>query len=94
MAELDASYRDMSVSTGTMLTTDLFPAFIEVLQTVHPTQALLFEQAFAATAGLAERDELLTSVFDALNNIAPEGTSFGAHPGDGSDYGFWTEDAP
>ena len=25
-----------------------------------------------------------------LNELAPEGTSFGAHEGDGSDFGFWT----
>jgi len=32
---------------------------------------------------------LVDDIFDALDGYAPENHYFGAHPGDGSDYGYW-----
>lgn len=31
----------------------------------------------------------LETLYDILNDVAPEGTYFGANEGDGSDFGFW-----
>jgi hypothetical protein len=33
--------------------------------------------------------EILYDIADALNECAPDGCYFGAHVGDGSDFGFW-----
>lgn len=33
--------------------------------------------------------DLVMALFDALDEYAPAGHSFMAHPGDGSDYGYW-----
>jgi hypothetical protein len=32
----------------------------------------------------------LEALFDLLDELAPTGTGFGAHEGDGSDFGFWS----
>jgi len=34
----------------------------------------------------------LEDLFGLLGGMAPEGTSFGSHAGDASDFGFWTDD--
>ena len=36
-----------------------------------------------------EAVDILDDLFDVMNGYAPEGYYFGAHPGDGSDFGFW-----
>lgn len=36
-----------------------------------------------------EADELIGELADHLDDFAPEGCAFGAHEGDGSDFGFW-----
>lgn len=33
--------------------------------------------------------EIISEMMDTLNDHAPDGYYFGAHPGDGSDFGFW-----
>jgi hypothetical protein len=33
--------------------------------------------------------EIISDMMDALNELAPDGYYFGAHEGDGSDFGFW-----
>jgi hypothetical protein len=33
--------------------------------------------------------EFIADMMDALNDLAPDGYFFGAHEGDGSDFGFW-----
>ena len=36
--------------------------------------------------------EYLTVLFDTLDRLAPDDHTFCAHPGDGSDFGFWPVD--
>lgn len=85
-----------SVLHGTMRRQDLIPAFMKILketpeyvQLMHlvPCHALEDENAEWWDSEAARL--LQEALFDTLDNYAPEGYSFGTHPGDGSDYGFW-----
>ena len=102
LAELrKTANKQRSISTGTMRPADLVPAFLAEL-TKHdrdtadsyraeiPPAAL--EDDRAAFWDTDDAAEILESLFDALDSAAPEGCYFGAHPGNGSDYGFWMTD--
>ena len=87
-----------TVSHGTLREEDLVPAFLSVLKDMAPEEAQVIEERYAdEIAHLQEGKEpnadrlgwLMEDLFDALNEKAPEGWSFGAHEGDGSDFGFW-----
>lgn len=88
-----------TVIHGTYRYEDLIPAFTEVLERYAPNRARRLRRAYgnvyrAIHAGApAENDAtwLLDALFDELNEIAPPGHYFGAHPGDGSDFGFWPD---
>lgn len=69
-----------TVSAGTLRTVDLIPAFERELGLP------LSDLAGLSAEDLADRvDDLV----DRLNDVAPAGCYFGAHWGDGADFGFW-----
>lgn len=77
-----------TVIHGTMRNDDLIPAFRRELERIDA-----LAEASIVPADDPESDdgqEELTELFAALDRYAPEGHYFGAHSGDGSDYGFWT----
>jgi len=90
-----------SVSSGTMKSKDLIPSFVGALEyladgstdlTMAITNRIEFADDdyndydyYASDAAGFDLEEL----FDALAEYAPDGCYFGAHCGDGADYGFW-----
>ena len=85
-----------TVSHATMRWEDLIPAFTDFLREIG--QGNVFSQEESPNHQQAERsvgtvyadlDEILSNLFDAIDDYVPEGYYFGAHPGDGSDYGIW-----
>lgn len=88
-----------TVSHGTMRPEHLIPAFIAELPTSKREwyeerwSALQAEDAETIADVLTSQQEvtdyLLDDLYSELEDLSPDGYYFGAHPGDGSDYGWW-----
>jgi len=85
-----------TVSHGTLRPEDLLESFAYELRQLGPRIALLDEYDALPDDPDEWTDEqeetaseLVNNMIDALNEHAPAFCYFGAHPGDGSDFGFW-----
>jgi hypothetical protein len=99
-----ANYPIGTVSSGTMRPEDLIPDFTSELsyrakqngvpvkqRKAHLSLVKAIETRMEAEDYFETEDADwdMESLFDALDNYAGPYFYFGAHPGDGSDYGFW-----
>lgn len=92
-----------SVSHGTMRNEDLIPTFLSMLESLD---SIAYNKVITnypeynneePSEEFYESEEalyMLEDLFDAFNDLCPEGMYFGAHPGDGADYGFWEDVDP
>ena len=94
---------DESVIHATLRTCDLVHSFLDVIkETPEYTQIILTNNSDLGVIFDPTADDhdprweseymqyfLNEELFDTLNNYAPEGYYFGAHEGDGSDFGYW-----
>lgn len=88
-----------SVSSGTMLASDLVPTFAyELSRVCGDDHADLLASADAWVDGSADPEtndhddagnELVDELMTALGDYCPDYCYFGAHEGDGADYGVW-----
>ena len=82
-----------TVSSGTMRPEDLIPAFASELDWLggcsRAERKLINEANRIEDYDSEEAGFILDELFEALNERAPAYGYFGAHPGNGADYGFW-----
>lgn len=90
-----------SVSSGTMREEDLIPCFLDTIEYFSKSKARSLRKELKEIEAIESEDEKLDAMayflnetlFDTLNDYAPPYFYFGAHPGDGADYGFWLSES-
>lgn len=92
-----------TVCHGTFRPQDLIPAFMAALANMDPAAyaqmvmspfppvpAYVYDEGDRCPWWDSEDATLvIVALTEALEQAAPEGWTFGSHPGDGSDFGFW-----
>lgn len=91
--------KNFSVISSTMRNQDLIPAFLQELHNQDPVACAQYRMYNSIPAYVQDDDSdwwgsddaqwMLEDLFDQLQTYASDGCYFGAHPGDGSDYGYW-----
>lgn len=84
------TYPAGTVSHGTLRSEDLRGPLYRALRSLNKESALEHVEEYGPEPEGEDLDESIEDLFNRLNEVAPPGTYFGSHPGDGTDFGFWS----
>lgn len=102
---LPRRFAGTTVSEGTLQTRDLLEAALPFVRRVDRELATTVEAYLTVDADIerngavcslskelwqSQLECILLEAFECLEDAAPTGTYFGAHPGDGTLFGFWS----
>lgn len=83
-----------SISTGTLVVSDLLRAFMGELDRLAPARAYKIREEHAVAGAVVDENDMLVEANYTLNLIAARyDMYFGAHWGDAADFGFWPMEA-
>ena len=85
-----AQFEVGSFSTGTLHPEALLPTFARELERHAPDHAMV-TAAYAIQVYDGGASELINEIQEELQNYCPPFVTFGSHPGDGADFGFWPD---
>lgn len=98
MSRLGSEWIGSSISTDSLKAEDVVPKLVRFIrmagdhQTRGDLEVLLGSYGYEAAGWDWESDDavyLYCDLEDMLDEMAPEGSYFGSHPGDGANMGFW-----
>lgn len=78
-----------TVIEGTLQSNELIAAFAAELERMGAGDERLLTEAKAWPIDSGDAEAEVDALIDRLNNYAPDGYYFGAHWGDGADFGYW-----
>jgi len=86
--------KNTSVTHATLNTRDLVPVFAELVREINPQAGVRVPDPLPSLENpwwdSDDCCDLLADLIDELDRHSPEGCYFGAHKGDGSDFGWWS----
>jgi hypothetical protein len=91
---LTRHFKNFSVSQATHVWKDVVVSIQAFLLTLGCDKVLTYEQWLEGEPDTKENQCMYLNeyLWNIIDGIAPVGCYFGAHPGDGSDFGFWESD--
>ena len=66
---------------------------VDGIRHLSPTELLAEYDAILERNACVEDSYIFYEILDAMQEIAPEGAYFGAHPDDGACFGFWSDES-
>lgn len=84
--------RNQTIICGTMDPQAITRAFMATLESIDAKAHAFMRDEMPSDIESEEGAFFINDLFSVLDSFAPDGCYFGAHPDDGADFGFWSNE--